>query len=249
MPLIIFIVTTVVPIALWLWFVRWEDRSEPEPGRLMRRCFYTAIFACLGAGLLEVFLFELLRLPAEPAELAHTSPYLALLTVFLVGPIEEVSKYIVLRTTVYASHDFNQVFDGIVYGITVALGFSFVENILYFMDFYTSEPTLPFIIFASLRGLLSTLGHVTFTGIMGYFLGVAKFSNLNRGWIITKGVLIASVVHAVFDFLLLGHIPYGGLFCIGAIVSCFIVFVRLWATPEVRMVWEYTPPEVLSTKV
>ncbi len=243
MPYIVFLFAVVLPIALWIWFIRYEDRSEPEPGRLLRRCFYVGISAGLGAGIFEALVFKGLGLPDDLLTIgAKAAPFaLTTLAVFLVGPIEELAKYLVLRANVYYSHDFNQVFDGIVYGITVALGFSFVENLLYFISLYTTQTAAVFVISSVFRGLFTTLGHVTFTGIMGYFVGKAKFANGNRGLLIAQGILYASLLHAGFDFLVAGPVPYGSLFGVLLIGCIFILFVQLWKRPDVRMVWQYVP--------
>ncbi|MDO8518410.1 MAG: PrsW family intramembrane metalloprotease [bacterium] len=246
MPYIVFLVAVVLPIALWFWFIRWQDRSEPEPGRLMRNCFYAAITAGIGAGVFELVLFKGLGLPDDLLTISAISTKatplaLTTLAVFLVGPIEELAKYIVLRANVYFSHDFNQVFDGIVYGITIALGFSFVENIFYFLELYTNQTATIFIVGTAFRGLFSTLAHVTFTGIVGYFVGKAKFSSGNKTAIIAQGIVYASLLHASFDFLVAGPVPYGGLFAAVLMLCCFILFVQLWNRPDVRMIWKFVP--------
>ena len=243
MPFIVFFFAVVLPVVVWLWFIRREDASEPEPGRLMRRCFYVGITAGLGAGFFEFVLFKLLGLPSSVFAMGHQTPLILTTTaVLLVGPIEELAKYIVLRANVYYSHDFNQVFDGIVYGITVALGFSFVENISYFIDLYTTQTTAMFVVGAMFRGLFTTLAHVTFTGVLGYYVGKAKFSATGRFSLILQGVLYASVLHSFYDFLAISPIPFGGLWAALLVCCSFLIFVRIWKRPDVRMVWQYVPP-------
>ena len=208
----------------------------------MRRCFWVAMTSALGASIFEVVLFKGLGLPDDLLAIGAPTPPLALTTlaVLLVGPIEELTKYIVLRANVYLSHDFNQIFDGIVYGITIALGFSLVENIGYFFELYTTEPTAVFVVSTLYRGLFTTLGHVTFTGILGYFVGKAKFSPNNKTGLIVQGILYASLLHTGFDFLVIGT-RYGNLLAIIFIVGSFALFIRIWKRPDVRMVWRFTP--------
>ena len=248
MPALVFFGAVVLPIALWFWFIRFEDRSEPEPGRLMRRCFYLAITAGVAAGILEYTVFRGLGLPDDILSIGSTGAPLGLmaLVVLLVGPIEELAKYIVIRANVYVSHDFNQVFDGIVYGVTVALGFSFIENVFYFIDLYTTQSAYVFVASTIFRGLFTTLGHVTFTGVMGYYVGRAKFSTNNRTRILVTGVVYAALLHAAFDFIVGAPIPYAAPIAAILVIGCFVVFMRLWQRPDVRMVWKYTPAPATS---
>jgi RsiW-degrading membrane proteinase PrsW (M82 family) len=209
----------------------------------MRRCLYVGVTAGIAAGIFEVFFFDLLGFPKDILDSASSASVgVTLLAVLLIGPIEELTKYIVLRYNVYFSHDFNQVFDGVVYGITIALGFSCVENIGYFMDFYTTQTTSAFIILASIRGTVSTFAHVTFTGILGYFVGRAKFSDGHRVWIIVQGLLCASLLHSAFDAILSSPLPFALVWASILIVVSFTLFKRVWNRPDVRMVWQYIPP-------
>ncbi len=213
----------------------------------MRRCFYVGITAGIGAAIFELLLFKVLGVPDDVFAAGRAAPLMiTTLAVVLVGPIEELAKYLVLRANVYVSQDFNQVFDGIVYGITVALGFSFIENFSYFIDLYLTQTTAVFLVSALFRGLFTTLAHVTFTGILGYFVGKAKFSSGDRSLLIVQGIVYASALHAFFDFLVASPIPYGSVWAALFMCCCFGVFVRIWDRPDVRMVWRYVPPPTSS---
>jgi len=204
----------------------------------------------VAAGLLgavfEVCTFALLGFPSEVlagAREMSTVPFmLTAFAMLMVGPIEELTKYLMLRIGVYGSHDFNQVFDGIVYGITIALGFSFMENIVYAIDFYTTETPTMFAALSVMRGLFSTLAHVTFTGILGYYVGMAKFSATGRFWLIAKGIIIASVLHSGYNLILVSSMPFGFIWAIVIIAACFALFLKVWDRPDVRMIWQYVPP-------
>ena len=66
---------------------------------------------------------------------------------------------------------FNYRFDGIVYAVTVSLGFAAYENILYVLN-YGLSVALP-------RALLAVPGHMSFAVCMGIYYGRAK---LCEGW-------------------------------------------------------------------
>src|SRR3989338_1467437 len=110
-----------------------------------------------------------------------------LLSVFLsfliVGLIEELSKYWVLRKSgqkVFASID-----DVMQLAIIVAIGFAFAENIAnqgYFLSFVreyllSSERDIAGF-FGNVigRSVLTSMVHIVSTGVMGYFLGLAIFA-------------------------------------------------------------------------
>jgi len=243
MGIAIFSLTVVLPIVLWFLYIRWEDRSEPEPGRLMRRCIYLTVGGMFTSAIIEGIIFGMLGFPLD-LSLLTTNPaspsLLLILIVFLAGPIEEFVKFLILRYGVYYSRDFNQVFDGIIYGITVALTFSLVENIFYFFELQENLSTLSLAYTVLFRGLFTTLLHVTATGIIGYHLGKAKFSSSGRTKIMIQGIVYASVLHGTFNFLVSDIIPGGTFFALILLVVSFTLFVRVWNKPEVRMVWKYT---------
>lgn len=111
-----------------------------------------------------------------------------LLTVFLsfliVGLIEEVSKYWVLKRSGQAV--FTSIDDVLQLSIIVAIGFSFAENITnpgYFMGFvreYLINPAQPdvfgFLSNVVGRSIMTSMVHIVSTGVMGYFLGLAIFA-------------------------------------------------------------------------
>jgi len=97
---------------------------------------------------------------------------------FLRGPIEEGVIFIIFMLFIYREKAFTQTIDGIVYGVALALGFSFVENTIYFTE------------------LFSTL-----------YIGQARFLNKKKWRTIIKGVLIAMVLHGTFNVFLQASYP------------------------------------------
>lgn len=245
MTLIYFFITVFLPILLWYLFIRWQDASEREPRYLVRRCAYAGVGAVIIASIFNALFFSLLNLPTDfsifSLEETITPSLLVAFGFFLIGPIEELTKYLALRQSVFFSKDFNQVFDGILYGITIALVFSFVENITYFIEFNATSSTPNLLVSSIGRSVFATLLHVTATGIIGYHLGMAKFSKKNSDWLIVKGIVYGSLLHGTYNVLVLGVFPGSGLVAILLLVSAFILFIRLWNTTDVRMVWRFVP--------
>jgi len=93
----------------------------------------------------------------------------------VVGMLEEYVKHLVLRFS--DDEKINSVDDAISFAIIVALGFAFVENVLYFQKFWaTGGGFQQFVLFLGLRSTISVIAHASFSGIFGYFYGIARFS-------------------------------------------------------------------------
>jgi hypothetical protein len=121
----------------------------------------------------------------------------------VVAPVvEEGLKFCVVFFFVYKSVEFDEPMDGIVYAAAAGLGFATVENI-----FYVIEGGLPV---AILRGFFSVPGHVIFSCIWGFALGIAKFRpEAERGRIIFLGLAGAMIMHGLFNFSLEVFEVYG----------------------------------------
>lgn len=101
-------------------------------------------------------------------------PLSIILTFMFVGVIEEVMK----QSSVHAMDDrrIRSIDDAIEFSILAALGFSFTENIIYFYNIWIEKGPdnlfLPFVF----RSVFSTFAHLLFSGMFGYFYGIAHFA-------------------------------------------------------------------------
>ncbi len=95
----------------------------------------------------------------------------------VVGMLEEFVKHLIVRFS--DDEKIRSIADAVSFSIIVALGFAFIENIIYFMNFdeifETSAGEIG--IFFALRSIFPVLGHICFSAILGYFYGVAHFSD------------------------------------------------------------------------
>ncbi|MHA7238625.1 PrsW family intramembrane metalloprotease [Arthrobacter sp. TMS1-12-1] len=167
-------ILALVPLAICLLGLRWIDRWDPEPrGALLFAFLWGAGASVVVTLLLGTYVVELLG-----NTLTTTSP--EVIAPVLQAPlVEEFAKGLGVLILVYTrrSH-FDGPVDGIVYAGTVAAGFAFTENILYFgsavMDSGNAGALVGVFV---LRGLFSPFAHVMFTASLGFVLGYA----LNRG--------------------------------------------------------------------
>jgi RsiW-degrading membrane proteinase PrsW (M82 family) len=96
----------------------------------------------------------------------------------------------------YHKDAFDEVMDGVVYTVVASLGFACMENILYVL------PGGP--LTALVRAFTAIPLHAFASGLMGYYIGRAKFAATPRQEraLIRTGLIVAVVIHGTYDFLL-----------------------------------------------
>ena len=179
------------PGLFWLWFFRRKDDLEPEPRWRLVMVFLLGCGSALVLLTLLPYLNPLLR-PGHPGVLRD------LVEVFiLIALLEEGGKLLAFYLGAWRSKDLDEPLDGIIYGIAAALGFASVENVIYLIA--TGDPAV-----VVYRSCTATLGHVVFTGTMGFFFGLARFRRQpQRFLLMAVGFLLAVSLHGLYDFLLL----------------------------------------------
>jgi RsiW-degrading membrane proteinase PrsW (M82 family) len=243
---ILALLAAFVPAILWLWFFTSRDRYEREPKSLLIKLFLWGLLAGpWAAGLNELLggLFgPLINQTGKAGAIPLAIGMLAAL-VFVLALNEETMKFLVASGSIRNDPNFNEPADGIIYLTSAALGFAAGENFMYIMGAFASTLkaaagasappegaiTQAFIaafgVMAPLRSLLSATGHVTWSGITGYFLArhvVGKGSKR----LVTLGVLLAAVGHTAYNFpqFLQGAIaPNAGFFS-----RFFLITLLVW---------------------
>lgn len=186
-------------------YIYWKDKHEREPLGLLVKSFF---FGVISTGITLLISWPISRLvPLDPTSLTQQAVHAFL----LVALIEEFSKFIFVRWVLYPNSNFNEPFDGIVYSVTVSLGFAGLENILYVMDGGIET--------AVLRMFTAVPAHATFGVLMGYFLGKAKFEH-RKSYYAIYALGVATLFHGAYDyFWFIAYVP--GIW-IGAILSLLI---------------------------
>lgn len=207
---ILAILAAFVPAVLWLWFFYRRDRYEREPRALIVKLFFWGLLAGPWAAGLNDLLRGILGPSIEGAGEAGAIP---LAVTLLVGMVilaalnEETMKYLVTTNSTKSDPNFNEVVDGMIYMSAAALGFAGGENFFYVVRAYvggledaSSRAAFAFAFgnVAVFRALFNTVGHVTYSGIVGYFLGqhlVAK----RPGRVVLWGIILATLVHTAWN--------------------------------------------------
>lgn len=182
-----------------LWFYR-MDKKRPEPAGLLGKAVLLGFLAAAPAVAIEL----LVDIPASFLPGLLASIWTAFVTAAIV---EEGLKYFVLKRFVFRKPAWDELMDGIVYAVCVSLGFAFAENLLYGL---ASREAL------ILRAFTSVPMHAAATGIMGYWLAMAKAEaqpTLRKQYA-KKALWTAVAIHGLYDVFLF----IGGLFALGALV-------------------------------
>lgn len=168
----------------------------------------------------------------------QTTLMATLISFLIVGIIEEVSKFWVLKKS--GQRFFSSIDEVIQFSIIVSIGFAFAENIinptyfLYFVKEFLIEAANPnwmgFLGNVLGRSILTTMVHILSGGVLGYFFGLAVFAEpylrdvhgngkgfafvhfiqwlfrvpekvVFRWQMLLTGLLIAVMLHGVFNFL------------------------------------------------
>jgi RsiW-degrading membrane proteinase PrsW (M82 family) len=145
---------------------------------------------------------------------------MALFFFLVVAPVEETVKWLAVRLHAFRRPEFDSVIDGAVYGAVAGLGFATIENTLYVVQGFlrAQESGATQVIGATLGTATSRAlagpGHVIYSAWAGYYLGLAKFNRENRGPIVVKGLLIATLLHGTYNVFVtyapLALLPFWG---------------------------------------
>lgn len=196
---------------IWLWYLRRHDR--PVPVTTVALAFLIGLALVWPAFRMEEWA-SLAWYQLSPGT-AHNFigaalPLQNLLDVLLpalgtfliVAVVEEGLRYGVLYTWLKRSRNIDQVFDGLVVGIALGIGFATLENTLYFLNLISQGnfDTLVFVFF--LRFLISTLAHISFGGLMGALVARGVFHLFRPGRYLLAGFLVPWFIHGLYDLLL-----------------------------------------------
>jgi len=113
---------------------------------------------------------------------------------------EEFVKYIFLRYYIFPKKEFDEPMDGIVYSVMISMGFATLENILYVVV-RADNIEVAFQI-GLLRMITAVPGHAIFAILMGYFVGLAKFSEDKGNLYLVIGLVSAILLHGTYDFFI-----------------------------------------------
>ena len=188
----------IMPLIYFMLIWIYNNLVEKMPLRFLAGAFIWGITAAVISLVLNSAQAQLLQ---NGWGMDHT--VIVLLTTAIIAPvIEEIAKGAGLLV-MWGHHEFSDSLHGLHLGLAVGLGFSFVENWLYFSS--KTQP-LEMGIYAWLsiivyRSFFNSIAHACFSAAFGASLGWAR----SHGWgslaalAAIPGILTAIVLHSVFN--------------------------------------------------
>lgn len=236
LALILLSAAPALGLALFIWMA---DVGVEEPVSVLTATFLLGLLFAVFAGVLNGI--GLLALASVPVFSAFLFQYL------VVGPVEEGVKLLAVRIYAFRHHRFDAVIDGAIYGAAAGLGFATIENALYITDALAVLGSPGTVVdalgaTAAVRALVGP-GHVIYTAIAGFYLGLAKFNPTFAGPLVIKGLTIAAVIHATYN-VLVQSVPdliasAFGMSLFGGLVAFIVVYDGLAAYYLYRLLSGY----------
>jgi protease PrsW len=184
------VIMSLVPAILWLTFFYRQDQLEPEPKSMVLEVFILGglLAAAIGIPLVD--------------NVFHISTWLfsgfwinLFGAILVIGFSQEFLKYAAVRFSIYASSEFDEHTDGIIYATAAGLGFATVLNI----SFVVSSGGIN-LGMGAVRIVLTALAQASFAGITGYFLAKEKLDH-KPAWWVPVGISLAAVLNGLFNYL------------------------------------------------
>ena len=178
---------------IWMSFLRQFDIYQPEKWRNLIAIFLMgSVFTFLVYPISDFF--ELTFNLQMKGDFYHDLIYSSV----VIGFVEELVKIIPFLLLLKFFKFIDEPYDYILYASTSALGFAFMENMIYFEDYQFQ------VIFV--RTVYSVVGHMFWSSIIAY--GFIKVAFKNNHWVksfyyIPMSFALASIGHGLFDILLI----------------------------------------------
>ena len=203
-----------IPALVWLWFWLREDRLHPEPRILILTAFL--------AGMLAVPL-------VIPFEKAVSDYFGSGSLVFIIWAIvEELAKFFVAWAVVLRRREVDEPIDAIIYMITIALGFSAIENSLFILAPIAGGDAIGALVTGNLRFIGATLLHIISSSAIGAAIALSFYQNARiKKEFVSIGVILSITLHTIFNLLIIKSSDNGG---------TFFVFLSVWITIVVLMI-------------
>ncbi|MCR5103057.1 MAG: PrsW family intramembrane metalloprotease [Eubacterium sp.] len=248
MTVSIMLAIALLPAIALMIFIYLQDNHEKEPIGLVLGIFGLGILSVIPAMILEWVADKIIGVTFGGAGLF----YYAVTAFFGVGIIEEGVKFLAAYMLTWRNKHFNYKFDGIVYCLFGSMGFAATENVMYLFQMYVIDHN-EVVGMGIQRGLLAIPAHAMCAIFMGYYYGNARYAKsfgdraACRKFMI-KGFLIASSLHAFYDFCLFtGRVLFVILFYIFVVVADILTIIRIvkarkenqkmYVAPQYRGYW------------
>lgn len=212
-------VTGFLPALLWLWFWLKED-PHPEPKRTLIVSFLLGMAIVPAVLLLEFVWYRFSVRTGIVLEGQIASLFLLFGWAFL----EEGGKFLTAWWADLKRSVYDEPVDALIYLITVALGFSALENFLFLLD-VAGEGGVGQAVTANLRFFGATLLHTVTAGVMGASVAFSFFHKEHKWRNIWGGIILATLLHGLFNAVIINSASSAALFKTFFVVWTFIIIL------------------------
>lgn len=205
----------VVPALLWLWFWVREDNLHPEPRGRIFMVFFMGMIAV-------IFVLPFQQL-ANDFFGGVTDR-----TIIAWSAIEEFFKLLVAFLFALRTKYMDEPVDALIYMITVALGFSALENALFLFKPLNDGDVIRTVITGNMRFIGASLLHTVSSAVIGLGIALTFYkSRFARRVAAIIGLIVASALHAVFNLFIMESNGSSDTFVIFAYVWGGVIFLLL----------------------
>ena len=229
------LVFAVIPMTGFLWIVWMMDRYDREPIGLLFKNFLWGAIGAIFFGIVFSVVFS---------SALGTNNFGD--AIFIAPIVEEIAKGVFLLYTA-TRREFDNITDGVVYGMAIGLGFGMTENFMYFLG---ASNVSEWVLLVVMRTIFSAVMHAMATGTFGAFVGFTKFHIRILRWPLRSvGLFLAMGMHFFWNYSVSVNDPgaayIGSLFIFLSFLVIIIVF-QLSLLSESRLIQKELSEEITS---
>ena len=230
----------LIPVIGLLAFIYFKDKKEKEPKGLLIGLFFAGMGMTITAMIIEGIGQYILDYAIPYDEVLNVIVF----TMLIVGPSEELGKYIVMRLITWKNKNFDHSYDAIVYSVFVSLGFAALENVGYVISNGVGT--------AILRMLTAVPGHACFAVFMGFFYSRAKYAQLTgkkKSYRINTflSLIIPIVIHGIYDAIIMAGVASDDNLVIGLGFFIWLAYVGGMFTVAFIIVFRSSRNDAISS--
>lgn len=183
----------ILPPLLWLCFF-WlrEDKMRPEPKKIIALVFVLGMIATIPATFAEKYAM-------------HYFASGTFLMIMAGAFIEEAVKFLAAYLgAMWHNKAFDEPIDALIYMITAALGFSAMENVLFFWASTHTGGLLVALVSSANRFIGATMLHTLSSAALGACIGFAFYrSSFIKEKRFILGLILATLLHTMYNELII----------------------------------------------
>lgn len=187
MTIVLLALAVIPPLLVLIYFIR-KDKFR-EPTKYILATFFFGWAIVVPVLILALLFGAIFSGIVDPLAASFVSAF------FGAGVPEELCKLLVLILYAMRRPAFDEAMDGIVYGVTVSLGFATFENIIYVFQ-HGFEVAL-------LRAFTAIPMHAFAGCIMGFYVGMAWAMPYKRGKFLFLAFVVPMLLHGTYDWPIL----------------------------------------------